>query len=70
MARKQRKVCDHILDLNVGDVLVWDNTAGTRECVVTKCTPALEHPSYTIPAHGTKDANVVHISDQTYHGDC
>jgi len=57
--RKKHKVCDDVTDLVVGDVLVWDNTQGTTDCVVTNCQPALEHDKYTILAHDTTPANVV-----------
>ena len=70
MARKQRPICSHIDDLDPGDILVWDNTAGTHRCVVTGCRPALECDAYVIPAGQTVDAKAVQTSRQTYHPDC
>ena len=68
--RKKHKVCENITDLVVGDVLVWDNSSGNSDCVVTKCQPALECDKYTILAHDTTDANVVAKSDQFYKCKC
>ena len=70
MGKKKHSMCEDIEDLIVGDVLVWDNTGGPHNCVVTKCKPALEKDSYTIKAGRTKDANVVAKSSQTYHCTC
>jgi hypothetical protein len=69
-SKKKHLVCEDIVDLVVGDVLVWDNTSGAADCVVTECKPALENDSYTIPAYKTTDANVVAKSKQTYHCKC
>jgi hypothetical protein len=63
-------MCEDIVDLIVGDVLVWDNTGGKDDCTVSGCTPGLEHDSYTIFAGKTRDANVVQKCDHTYKCKC
>lgn len=68
--KKKHSMCEDITDLVVGDVLVWDNTSGATDCVVTKCKPALEFDSYTILAYQTTDAKAVAKSDQCYHCKC
>jgi hypothetical protein len=68
--KKKHSMCEDIEDLVVGDVLVWDNTSGATDCVVTKCQPALESDTYTIPAHKTMDAKAVAKSNQKYHCKC
>jgi len=68
--RKWHNMCEDIVDLIVGDVLVWDNTHGKEDCTVSGCKPGLENDSYTIPAGKTQDANVVQKCDHTYTCKC
>jgi hypothetical protein len=68
--RKRHQMCEDIVDLIVGDVLVWDNTLGKHDCTVSGCKPALESDSYTVLAGATTDANVVQKSVQKYHCAC
>jgi hypothetical protein len=68
--RKRHEMCEDIVDLIVGDVLVWDNTGGNHDCTVSGCMPALEFDSYTILMGTTTDANVVQKSKQRYHCEC
>jgi hypothetical protein len=67
---KKHTMCEDIVDLNVGDVLVWDNTKGKHDCIVSGCTPALENASYTVKKGTTQNANAVKASTQTYHCEC
>jgi hypothetical protein len=58
MARVMCEVCG-VGNVAVGDILVWDNRAGTQTCVITNCSPPLELGQYTVFAGETATAYVV-----------
>ena len=70
MPDKQYNVGDDILDLKLGDVLVWYNPDATHNCTVTGCQPALERDTYHIKAGKKERANTHKKSKQKYHYDC
>ena len=49
MAHKQYNVGDDILDLKLGDVLIWHNPDAIHDCDVTGCYPALDSNHYHVP---------------------
>ena len=59
MARKKFPLCKAVDYVMVGDYLIWDNTGGKEDCVITKCSPPLQNNMYEVFAGETTSAYVV-----------
>jgi len=58
MARVKVGVCGGG-SVSVGDVLIFDNSAGNKPCVITDCLPPLDQSGYIVFPGETTAANVV-----------